>query len=140
MSKSQTKAPAAQAAADVHARISQILDGVTIPPNRLCSQGDSFDTLQNVNHLMSFLAAIDNAHMSGEFEIPDPYMMITLREMAQDAVRYAAEVNDLQLTLRTHAEIGGLEKFIETFKLDKPAHAVIWRPGTLAAQGEVANV
>jgi hypothetical protein len=75
---------------------------------------------------MSLLSAIDNAHVNGsEFEMPDigPFMMFTLREMVRGAVRYAAEVNDLQLTLHTHADIGGLERFIETYKLEKVAAA-----------------
>jgi hypothetical protein len=116
-------------------RIGQILAGVKIPTNRFCMTGDSFDTLQSADQLMTLLAAIDNAQVNGcEFEMPDvgPCVMFILREMVQDAVRYAAEVNDLQLTLRTHAEIGGLEKFIQTFKLDKPAPADSWRPGRIA--------
>jgi hypothetical protein len=116
--------PPARRGGEIHERIDQILDGVKIPANRLCMTGDSFDTLQNADQLMVLLAAIDNAHVNGsEFEMPDvgPYVMFTLREMVQDAVRYAAEVNDLHLTLRTHADIGGLEKFIEMYKLDKAA-------------------
>jgi hypothetical protein len=53
----------------------------------------------------------------------------TLGKPVRDAVQYAAKVNDLHLTLRTHAEIGSLEKFIEMYNLDKAA-----------AKDEVAHV
>jgi hypothetical protein len=107
-----------------HQRIDHILDGVKIPANRFCLRGDSFSTLQSVGDLMELLAAIDAAAASEcEFEMPaiGPGMMNVLRDTVRDAVKYAAEVNDLHLTLRTHAEIGGLEKFIEIYGLDKEA-------------------
>jgi hypothetical protein len=106
----------------VRERIDGILDGVTIPPNPLCTKGDSFDTLQNAGSLMALLAAIDTAQFEGcEFTMPDsgPYLMITLREMVQHAVQYAAKANDLELTLRSHADLGRLEKFIADNELDK---------------------
>lgn len=109
---------------DTRKRINQILDGVTIPANRFCITGDSFQTLQSADSLMALLAAIDNAHVNDcEFEMPaiGPRVMFILREMVREAVLYAAKVNDLQLTLRSHAEIGGLEKFIAMFNLDKTA-------------------
>jgi hypothetical protein len=112
---------------DVHQRIDQILDGVAIPANRFCMKGDSFDTLQSVDDLMELLAAIDSACDEGsEFEMPaiGRGVMVVLRAMVRDAVKYAAEVNDLQLTLRTHAEIGGLEKFIAMYNLDKESAGV----------------
>ena len=45
-------------------------------------------------------------------------MMNVLRDSIRDVVKYAAEVNDLELTLRTHAEIGDLDEFIEMNELD----------------------
>jgi hypothetical protein len=118
------KAPTAAKHDETRERIDHILDRVAIPANRFCMKGDSFDTLQSANDLMAFLAAIDLAHTEGcAFELPDigPHVMFTLREMLQDAVRYAAQVNDLQLTLRTHADIGRMEEFIEMYKLDEGA-------------------
>ncbi len=131
---------AAPTSEPVRERIDGILDGVIIPANPLCAKGDSFDTLQNVGSLMALLAAIDTAQLEGcEFTMPDsgPYLMITLREMVQDAVQYAAKVNDLELTLRTHAEIGGLEKFIAMYNLDKEAPPASVNAGR---ETEVAHV
>jgi hypothetical protein len=111
---------------EIRERIDQILDGVTIPANRFCMKGDSFDTLQSVDQLMELLAAIDSACDEGrEFEMPaiGRGVMVVLRDTVRDAVQYAAKVNDLQLTLGTHAGIGDLEKFIAMYKLDKKAEA-----------------
>jgi hypothetical protein len=111
----------------IRERIDHILDRVTIPANRFCLKGDSYDTLQSADQLMEFLAAIDSAAAGEcEFEMPPSgqFMMNLLRDTVRDAVRYAAEVNDLQLTLHTHAATGGLEKFIAMFNLDKESAGV----------------
>jgi hypothetical protein len=102
-------------------RINKILDRVPVPVNRFCDVGDAFTTLQSANMVLELITALDRDGGASEFEMPvsGPATIAYLRDMIQDSIKYASELVDMEKTLRTHADIGGLEKFIALHGLEE---------------------
>jgi hypothetical protein len=102
------------APSEVTARIRRTLDGLVIPQNRLCEQGNALETLDCAREVMELLAALDNFRNSNSgipFEMPETgkFAMAMINQMAQDAIKYAATLCDAEDNLRGAFDRGQME-------------------------------
>jgi hypothetical protein len=108
--KVRAKLAAVQLApAEITERIRYTLHGLVIPRNPLCEAGNSLLTLENVHDV---IALIDAVEVQEDFEMPDGgrSAIASIRQLAQDAIKYAATLCDGDYALRGAFDRGDMSR------------------------------